>query len=115
MEEENKKIKLKQKLKYKKKISANSLLEGRMSRLSDASSTISSELSEEEADISNMLEEEKEKNKIFEKNFYRLLSKDLKALGDDFENNIIDTSIDKEAEESIKKRNVINNSSCKNN
>jgi len=105
MEEEHKKIKLKQKLKYEKKISANSLLEGRMSRLSDASSTISSELSEEEADISNMLEEEKEKNKIFGKNFARLLSKDLKALGDNFENNIIDTSIDKEAEESIKKKN----------
>ena len=105
MEDEHKKLKLKKKLKYEKKLSANTILERQKSQISDISSTLGSELSQEEGDISNMLEEEKEKKKIFGKKFANLLSKDLKALGENFENNIIDTSLEKEVEESIKKRN----------
>ena len=106
LEEKHKKEKLKQKLKYEKKISANNLIE---SRLSDISSTIGSELSEEEeVDVANMLEEETQKKKIFGSNFSQMLAKDLKALGNKFENNIIDTRIDiqaeEEAEKSIKKK-----------
>ena len=101
MDEKHKKEKLKEKIKYEKKLSANLMLER---HLSDASSTLSSELSEDEKDISNIVEEEKEKKKIFGQNFSKLLCKDLKALGDNFQNNLIDTSADKEAEESIKKK-----------
>ena len=105
LEEKHKKEKLKQKLKYEKKLSINSIIEN---RLSDISSTIGSELSEEEVDVTNMLEEETQKKKIFGNNFSTMLAKDLKALGNKFENNIIDTRIDiqaeEEAEESIKKK-----------
>lgn len=53
----------------KKKISANNLIE---SRLSDISSTIGSELSEEEeVDVANMLEEETQKKKYLEAIFHR--------------------------------------------
>ena len=106
LEEKHKKEKLKQKLKYEKKISANNIIEN---RLSDISSTIGSELSEEEeVDVLNMLEEETQKKKIFGSNFSQMLAKDLKALGNKFESNIIDTRIDiqaeEEAEQSIKKK-----------
>ena len=107
MDEKHKKEKLKEKLKYDKKVSANIIFEKKLSDLSDNSSTIGSEISDE-GDISNMLEEETQKKKIFGKQFAKVLSKDLKALGDGFKKNIIDTSIDsqidKEAEESIKKK-----------
>ena len=103
MEEQHRKERLKTKLKYEKKISANSIIGGRLSSLSDTSSTLS-DLSGDDKDISNMLEEENEKKKLFGKNFANLLSKDLKALGNKFEEQIIDTSADKEAEESIKKK-----------
>ena len=103
MDEVHKKEKLKQKLKFEKKLSASLILEERTNRLSDTSSMLSSELSVE-GDISNMLEEETEKKKIFGKKFAHLLSRDLKALGENFEENILSTSIDKEAEESIKKK-----------
>ena len=102
MEEDHKKEKLKTKLKYEKKLSFNSFLGGRLSSLSDASSVLS-DLSEEK-DISKMLEEEKEKKKIFGKEFAKSLCKDLKALGTKFEDKLIETSADKEAEESIKKK-----------
>ena len=102
MEEDHKKEKLKTKLKYEKKLSFNSFLGGRLSSLSDASSVLS-DLSEEK-DISKMLEEEKEKKKIFGKDFAKSLCKDLKALGTKFEDKLIETSADKEAEESIKKK-----------
>ena len=106
LEEKHKKEKLKQKLKYEKKISASNIIEN---RLSDLSSTIASELSEEdEVDVANMLEEENQKKKIFGNNFSKMLAKDLKALGNKFEKNIIDNSLDiqaaQEAEDTIKKR-----------
>ena len=104
MEEKHKKDKLKQKLKYEKKLSANTILDDRMSRLSDVSSALGSELSEEDGEIQNIVEEETQKKKLFGKKFAQSLSKDLKALGEGFENNIIDTNIDKEAEESINKK-----------
>ena len=105
MDDQHKKEKLKRKITFEKKLSANLISEDKASRLSeiDALSTLSNDLPIER-NISNILEEEKEKKKIFGKNFAKLLSKDLKALGNKFEDNIINTSADKEAEESIKKK-----------
>jgi hypothetical protein len=98
LEEKHKKEKLKQKLRNDQKFSSNSL--DRISGLSEISSQFGSEITEVEE--VNILEEKNQKNKIWGK-LAKDLSKDLKALGNKFENNIIDTRIEKEAEDSINK------------
>ena len=107
MEEKNKKEKLTNKMKFEKKHSSNVIMQRQLSNISDISDISNTDSNKDEVIISNYLNKIKSKKKLFGKQFADSLGKDLKKSKE--KDNIISTStvdlsLEKEAEESIKKK-----------
>ena len=94
-------------MKFEKKHSSNVIMQRQLSNISDISDISNTDSNKDEVIISNYLNKIKSKKKLFGKQFADSLGKDLKKSKE--KDNIISTStvdlsLEKEAEESIKKK-----------